>query len=372
MARSWAFRACVLILGGGIFLIIYFNRGAVPENYRVVRSTFKAAMAADGHIALDSGTKEKMSSTAARLRKVIRGDLKSLAGAGLVPWSTAQAIVALGEGEETNRPAYANNAISLIRGNETGGCFCWTEIPRNEADGVAMFIAGWVMLAFSDLREPVSDNDVGYILEAQNVEGWWPIFRDKTDEAFASTYSTAWIVLGLVEISRHELISSALREQAEDAIASAVQWLLRTRTPSYKWKPYPNMADSKESDSISGLVVHTLHVADPSDLRDLDQAWLSGLPSHPPEAPDKEPGTYVELRGSNKERIDHFVQFKLPWMLIATVDAYSSGSIFQKGRARNWIDVALSQDSVENADANINNWWRAELLYALNYVQRRE
>jgi hypothetical protein len=79
----------------------------------------------------------------------------------------------------------------------------------------------------------------------------------------------------------------------------------------------------------------------------------------------------VELRGSNIERIDHFSQIKLPWMLIATIDAYPSGDIFQKGRARNWIDAALSEHGVLTADASTNNWWRAELLYALKYVGRR-
>ena len=72
----------------------------------------------------------------------------------------------------------------------------------------------------------------------------------------------------------------------------------------------------------------------------------------------------------NNERIDHFQQITLPWMLIATVDAYSSGGIFQKARARDWIDAALSEHSVLTADANTNNWWRAEFLYALKYVGR--
>ena len=79
---------------------------------------------------------------------------------------------------------------------------------------------------------------------------------------------------------------------------------------------------------------------------------------------------FVELRGSNNERIDHFKQIELPWMLIATVDAYPSGDVSEKGRARNWIDAALSEHSVLTADATTNEWWRAELLYALKYVRR--
>jgi hypothetical protein len=367
MARSWAFRASVLTLGGGIFLVAY-NPSAVSENYRVALSTLKVATAETDRIALDAGMQEKLSSTTARLEDTVKADLISLAG--LVPWSTAQAIAALGEKGETNRPAYANNAISQILGNKTGGCFCWAEIPSKDADGICMFIAGWVMLAFSSLREEISDPDVAFILSAQNVQGWWPIFLDKTDETFASTYATASIVLGLVEISRSELISSPMRQRVKDAVARAVPWLLTTRTDFGRWKSYPNMANSKVSDSISGLVLHALHIARPSDLRELDQKWLSGLPSRPPGASAIEEN-YVELRGSNTERIDHFIQIKLPWMLIATVDAFPNGGLFQRGRARNWIDIALSENGVLSADANTNNWWRAELLYALKYVQSR-
>ena len=120
--------------------------------------------------------------------------------------------------EQADLPDYAQGAISRICSNETGGCFCWAEIPRKDTDEVAMVIAGWVMLAFSHLRETISDSEIAYILGLQKAEGWWPIFRDKTDEAFASTYSTAWNVLGLAEMSGRKLISDAMRPKVEAAV----------------------------------------------------------------------------------------------------------------------------------------------------------
>jgi hypothetical protein len=366
VARSWTFRLSVLVLGGVIVLASY-KPDIVSENYRLAVSILKIARA-DDSIALDTETKAKLISTTQQLDKTVKNDLTNFAG--LVPWSIAQAIVALeGNKPTTSRPGYAQKAISLIRSDETNGCFCWAEIPSKETDEVCTFIAGWVMLAFSNLGETISDGEVAHILSAQKAEGWWPMFEDKTDEAFASTYSTAWVVLGLAEMNKRELISSAMRSRAEDAVARGVAWLLTTRTDLGKWKPYPNMVKSRESDSISGLVLHTLHVADPSGLRELDRDWLSSLPRTPPEASFQE-GSYVEMRGSNKGRIDHFQQITLPWMLIATVDAYPSGDIFQRARARNWIDSALSERSALTADADTNNWWRAELLYALKYVRR--
>ena len=366
MARCWMFRSCVLVLGG-VIVLSWHKPEIVSENYRLGISTLKVAMA-DGGLALDSDTKAKLLSTTQRLERTVKADLTSFAG--LVPWSIGQAIVAVEEGEQPTRPVFAQKAISLIRSNETDGCFCWAEVPSKRTDEMCTVIAGWVMLAFSHLGEPISDSEVAHVLGAQRAEGWWPIFEDKTDEEFASTFSTAWIVLGLAEMNRRELISVAMRSQVEAAVVRGISWLQTTRADSGKWKPYPNMANSKVSDSVSGLVLHTLHVADPSGLRELDQDWLSSLPRDPPEAASGIEQNFVELRGSNKERIDHFGQIKLPWMLIATIDAYPAGDVFQKGRARNWIDAALSEHSVLTADASTNNWWRAELLYALKYVRR--
>jgi hypothetical protein len=368
MARSWTFRLSVLVLGG-VIVLSWHKADIVSENYRLGVSVLRIATA-DNSFALDSETKAKLISTTERLDKTVKTDLTSIAE--LTPWSIAQSIVALeGNKPTTSRPGYAQKAISLIRSNETNGCFCWAETSTSKETGeMCTFIAGWVMLAFSNLGETISDGELAHILGAQKAEGWWPMFEDKTDEAFASTYSTAWIVLGLAEMNRRELISSTMRSRAEDAVARGVAWLLTTRTDLGKWKPYPNTAKSRESDSISGLVLHTLHVADPSGLRELDRDWLSSLPRTPPEASFQE-GSYVEMRGSNKGRIDHFQQITLPWMLIATVDAYPSGDIFQRARARNWIDSALSERSVLAADADTTtNWWRAELLYVLKYVRR--
>jgi hypothetical protein len=279
MARSWAFRACVLVLGGGVFLGVY-NLDLVSEHYRVVISTIKIVTAGNNHIALDNSTKERLSSTVMRLEATVNADLTTLFE--LTPWSTAQAIVAVGKKDGTSPPAYARNAVSLIRSKRTGRCFCWVEIPAQDADGICVFITGWVMLAFSNLNETISDADITYILEAQNVQGWWPLFLDKTEATFASTYSTAWIVLGLVEIGRNDRISSALRQRINDAVGRALSWLLITRTGFAKWKPYPNMANSKDSDSISGLVLHALHMAGAPGLHELDPElarWPAGTPT---------------------------------------------------------------------------------------------
>jgi hypothetical protein len=63
-----------------------------------------------------------------------------------------------------------------------------------------------------------------------------------------------------------------------------------------------------------------------------------------------------------------FTQIKLPWLLIATADAYANGSLLQRVKALSWIEQVLAQDGVTNSDTEPDNWWRAEVLYALRYV----
>jgi hypothetical protein len=187
----------------------------VSENYRLGVSVLRIATA-DNSFALDSETKAKLISTTERLDKTVKTDLTSIAE--LTPWSIAQSIVALeGNKPTTSRPGYAQKAISLIRSNETNGCFCWAETSTSKETGeMCTFIAGWVMLAFSNLGETISDGELAHILGAQKAEGWWPMFEDRTDETFASTYSTAWIVLGLAEM-RNVPVAVEIGEQASIA-----------------------------------------------------------------------------------------------------------------------------------------------------------
>jgi hypothetical protein len=55
-------------------------------------------------------------------------------------------------------------------------------------------------------------------------------------------------------------------------------------------------------------------------------------------------------------------------MLVATVDAYPQGDLLHRMHAMEWLENSLNHQSVVNADSVDAAWWRAELLYSLNYV----
>jgi hypothetical protein len=222
------------------------------------------------------------------------------------------------------------------------------------------------MAALAELGVPVSQEEIDYVLSKQDQrEGWWSTFSDSSQYQYASAYTTAWIIIGLAEQRRRELLGAEDTKRATSAIAQAANWLLQHRgRNNARWKPYPNLASASESESISGLVVHALHISGAVPTNEVDKEWLDNLPEKRIAASDVE-NNYLELKGPTRVLLDHFVQIKLPWVLIATGDAYESGDVWEKGKALRWIETNISDKGVTSADANENNWWRAELLYAL-------
>jgi hypothetical protein len=65
---------------------------------------------------------------------------------------------------------------------------------------------------------------------------------------------------------------------------------------------------------------------------------------------------------------DKTIQITLPWMLIATADAYGAGNYVERTHALLWIERVLGQEAVIHADTQVQNWWRAEYLLALRSI----
>ena len=136
-----------------------------------------------------------------------------------------------------------------------------------------------------------------------------------------------------------------------------------------RWKNYPNLNHgAKESESISGLVLHALNLALGEEVRTINSNWLETLPDRIVQANDGE-SYYIEVPTKSGMAVDHFVQLKMPWLVVATVDAFPDGNVSERAKALKWLEDTLSTSSVAEADKE-NNWWRAEVLYALNYVAR--
>lgn len=359
MAAPLKTRVLVLL---GFFAIggsIYFPN--VPRSFYVKsKGIARIFFAAPKQLPLSPGLTEKMGSLAKRLNQTIKGDLLNLNVVSIGPWTVAQssAATAGAEDDSLNKAAL----VSFVRTNTVPGCACWSEIPQ-QIEPQCTFISGWMMTAFADMNVSSTPAEIRYVIGTQNKDGSWPIFPSASQTQYASTYSTAWNLLGLL----HQKGKGFTDKDVDQAIARATGWLLSTRMKGARWKPYPNLSASSESESISGLVLHALHLSVPTQMSELDNEWIANLPS-PLIKPSDGENYFISMEGTNGLLIDHFVQIKLPWLLIATVDAFPNGDMLDRAKSLLWPENTLNQESVLNADSIKDNWWRSEFLYALKYM----
>ena len=324
--------------------------------------------AAPGQIPLSEAMLHRVKEVAGRLKAASLADRSLIPTGQMTGWSAAQALHAIGPDPQQGQAR--TDLVRFIREKELKACSCWAEL-NNEDDGKAwLFISGWVLSALAVANTPASESEVAYVLRNQMPSGAWSTVPEADDEAYGSTFATAWAVIGLSDQLQRGLLPAGQAEPAADSIRRGVSWLMQKRQPGARWRAYPNLRTSSPSASISGLVIHALHVAHANDMDELDSQWLDALPKVVIPASIGE-NSYVEVRRGKTVQIDHFVQLTMPWMLIATVDSYGKGSVLQRTAAASWIDSLLHHESIPNADAEQENWWRAELAIAMSYLGAR-
>ena len=365
LTRSWPTRLGFLILTAiaayGVWWPSDFKQKLNGAGFAM-----RVIVSGEGVIPVSDSAKHDLARGIARLAQTVEADLAAIDEPGTTPWSASQAVASLALlGKQVPGRDYS----AFVNRKRAGACFCWRERPERSSDEIATFISGWVSAAYAETGRPLSSGDLDYLLGIQNRAGWWPMFPEGQGARFASTYSTAWVVLGLLRQRDKRLIPESRRARVDAAIARGVSWLLAARSPGARWKLYPNEANSPQSESVSGLVLYVLHAAEAQAIEDVDQEWLDNLP-----ASDLEPAAvenqYFELRAEDGISIDHFVQVRLPWILAATAKAYRSGTARQKARTLAWLERVIEQPSVRSADTNSLNWVRAELLLGLLLTSR--
>jgi len=361
LRAPWSIRLTLLSLAAALIGWLTYPekaRSIVDDAYYMARGAFDDS----GAPPLSARTTAKLRSTTNRLALLVKSDLTQLNAA--TPWSIAQTMNAILDQAGADRQGLA----AFIRSGADPACSCWVEIPRTTTDRV-VFISGWILAALAKAGIAASDDEVEFLLREQQDTGWWPTFAAAREPQAASTYATAWILIGLYEQKSRGLIVQQRLPDVERAIQNGTTWLLSDRQPKGRWKPYPHMPGSAVSEAVSGVVMHALHLTAPGEMIALDKEWLDNLPGRVIAVTDHEK-SYVEVATSRGVSIDHFVQITLPWMLIATVDAFPSGDRMQRARATEWLEKQLNHEGVLNAETVGRNWWRAEVLYALRQTLR--
>jgi hypothetical protein len=322
---------------------------------------------------------KRLADSLIRIASTLIADLNSRGKQGYESWVTAQTTSALIDLVEID-PAQRASIISFfVRDQMDHECYCWREIPRPASAKTARHIpnSAWVLYAMALLNEPITYDQLKFLLDTQHAEGWWPVFPSGDHfQENASTYATNWALLALHEYESRKLIEGQWQNTIREAIERGRGWLLSNRIPdAIRWKDYPLSAGNsysppgKESIGLSALTLYVLHKINdaehPISLEDFDQMWLASLPDRIPKSTETEQADR-HVNSLDGRVADHIRYLKLPWMIIANAEAYPNGTFFQKVSTIMWVQRALDESGLLGGEmGGIQNWNRAELLISL-------
>jgi hypothetical protein len=278
-------------------------------------------------------------------------------------WTVGQLIVSL-----QGRSTVGSDELALFFRKQDADTECWKQLPTEPQHLVA---TSWTLVALADTGAPISDRGLKCVLESQNPEGWWPLYRPATRDRFnASTYATAWAILALDSQLRRYVMSEKEVQRVKQAIQNGRSWLEETRIQGKaRWDDYPFAPEQIESLSLSGLVLHVLHRTGKVPSQEIDGLWLENLPAQAPLADEKEVSSHATaLLPDGTFYRDAPRLYVLPWMLIATVDAFEAGTPRQRVHGLRFVRSCLT--SLEESERRILQfpWAAAEFEIALRYV----
>jgi hypothetical protein len=366
-ALSWRARIVVVIFLASAYVVVA-NWAVIPELAKTGERMLRV-VSEPVNIPMDRKLVRALRESARRLSDGLQADLDK--PTEIVPqsgWTFAQ-ILAATRGLKNVDP---QTAQIYLRSVADSACACWQEGPLKQSPP-NIAASGWVLFSLAEIGIPASEAELRFLLKEQQSGGWWSIFPSSGDDKYASTLATSWALLGMQNQLARRLIVGPVSTEVQSAVATGAAWLIAHREKRARWKNYPLLPIGMESDSLSGLALHALHVSAPDSIGQIEADWLEALPAVPPSAIDVET-SFIWIKNTrtpDREENDHFVQIKLPWMLIATVDAYKRGDYSKRARALGWLEQTIRQESLLSADTETDDWMRSEILIAIEYLLKR-
>lgn len=360
LVLPWPARvAMVALLIGAVLVGLHLQQAG---RYLAIASRLPTAMqhSADKSMRLSVAYQARITDSIARLAASLESSVARSNKPDYGNWAPAQLVVSL-----NGLPDARQEVVSqALRARADPSCGCWREFaqassPRN------VLVSGWALFALGRTGAPASLEQLAFLTGAQKDDGWWPIYPSSDRGEYASTYATAWAMLGLNEQLRRGQVPAEQVDLVTEAVRRGSSWLVNHRIPNRaRWYDYPFDVDRRISESLSGLVIYTLHEVGTLDLQDIDRQWLAGLPPSPPQADT------CEIRNVWTETLDGpqmeaYCQLTLPWQLIATTHAYGHGTPMQKAVAMIWVENVLDATDILHSETISGDWIRAETLIAL-------
>lgn len=286
---------------------------------------------------------------------------------GFVPWTVAQMTVAVAGLTAVNAAAIERFILRTM----DASCGCWRELA-DKPEHIAA--SGWVLYSLGHVNINIPEPAVDFLLANQSPDGWWPIYPAAANDRHASTYATAWALLGLDKYrarSKAGLEGSESRTAAvTDAIQRGVRWLRRTRVAEEaRWYDYPSYHTKIRAVGLAGLVHDVLHQFSRDDeMVPVDRLWMKTLDTRVLSAEETDSSDGYILRKNGQIAIDGTRHIRLPWNIIATVKAFPRGSRWEKARALAWLERVLRRDILSESVMS-RHWVTSELLLALRRLK---
>jgi hypothetical protein len=280
-------------------------------------------------------------------------------------WAASQIVVAIRGAPKADYDV--NDMMKYLSEEMYKDCDCWREYAKAPAHTVA---TAWVLLAISALNIPENDEVLTSLLGSQKNEGWWPIYYSASDNPEnESTYATAMATWALSEHLKAGMVRPENVQRIHDAISRARAWLVSKEIGGKaRWPDYPKSSDQNDEEvGLSGLVLHVLHRLDEPVDSELDREWLDNLPKVVPSIVDADRTDHpiFLIDGQIKDSTRYF---KLQWIIVATVDSFSNGSLKQKTSALALIERAVDTLPRAETEAFRFPWSEAELLFSLRHL----
>lgn len=293
-----------------------------------------------------------------------------VAGVGHRPelnsWQVAQIWIAL-HGIDIGLADPGLRLREFMTDNRDSMCQCWRETEDKLPHTLA---TAWVLFSLARYDQAATPEEIKFVLDRQNDDGWWAMFPATPDERNASTTATAWTVLALHEQLGNKLVGSDQGTRVEEAIRKAVDWLIRRAVAgSARWTEYPpGQIFEKDIEYLaaSALVIHVLHTVGASDQ--FHAQWLEDLPQRIPGPLEDEVAKGVVFQSKAKVTLDEVRHYPFPSMLRATVQTYANGNVRQRARALLWIESAFKRP-LRAEDFHSEHWIMAETLFVLRHAK---
>jgi serine/threonine protein kinase len=329
-----------------------------PEHRTLPAPLRQADASMRGGVELSPSAEKALCRVSSRLETSLSGYLAE--GVGRVPqaWTAAQALFAL-DAARLDRQRWSG----FLAGQRFEQERLWRKYPE-AAYPTHLAASAWVFLALAHLGAPAERADIWVFLAEQQDQGAWPIYAGAREGDSASTYATATALLAL-EAQRSVGHEESLAHSLQGASKRAIAYLLAARESGQaRWSDYP---DGPPQLGVSGLALHALHQGLRQPLAEIDRLWLHGLPDEPAGPGDFESsGRTVHASDGRPIQSDDTRHYELPWCVVATLDAYPSGTHWQRTKALRWIERVLARPDPAAGIAGDDDdaWIAAELLLA--------